>query len=174
MNRILEMEPRLFQVHTEALLQEWQQIVAAEKYDFEVCVPSKESWFEVVPCSYSRGDCAGDSCPTCQGWLELQLDGESGWVPRWLVFGHEFNDGSSTSTHDTSSSSLSRPPPALPSRPPVALHDHEVVELAGYGDLYYELPATELLNCPPGGGGGTGGMKLAIHWLVGGRGNSSK
>ena len=44
----------------------------------------------------------------------------------------------------------------------------------GYGDLYYELPATELLNCPPGGGGGTGGMKLAIHWLVGGRGNSSK
>ena len=146
------MEPRLFQVHTEALLQEWQQIVAAEKYDFDVCVPSIVSWFEVVPCSMSRGDCVGDSCPICQGWLELQLYGESGWVPRWLVFGHEFNDGSSTSTHRTSSSSLSRPPPALPSRPPVALHDHEVVELAGYFNhtfrmiLKLNLVETEVLQ----------------------------
>ena len=40
-------------------------------------------------------------------------------------------------------------------------------DACNYGDLYYELPATKLLNCPPGGGG-RGGDE-AGNSLVGGR-----
>ena len=77
----------VYRVTNEAVLEQWQcQMDEYANDTWQPIAPGVGDYFQLVPCRHApNGLCIGDACPICQGWLELLLDGQTGWVPAELV-----------------------------------------------------------------------------------------
>ena len=77
----------LYYVINKALAESWQSKMHQYANDqWNTIALGVGDLFQLVGCSKTtNGVCISVDCPTCQGWLELRLGDEMGWVPAWLV-----------------------------------------------------------------------------------------
>ena len=76
-----------YYVISQVLAKRWESSMPQyAEYQWNTIALRVGDFVQLVACSSAtNGVCKSVDCPTCQGWLELRLGDEIGWVPAWLV-----------------------------------------------------------------------------------------